>query len=366
MIKLGLKLIFLTFLVLVLSQVAYQTKSAPDWGNNTLFRKQFFFNKKKNNFNTVILGSSFLFRGLDPNVLDANMDSIYQIRSFNFANNLHLAPQTYFLLEELLETKSPHLKYALIELSDVYSIENKYMHTNRIKQLYDYPYFMFCLGSVLHSDYSLLEKVQRLFNHFITFLERTFCIELFSGMKDARKDMLGLTIYKDVYAQETKEALMFAIGSSYNGFLGDSLTYIPEIFDQQNRSSFLADTLPLYFKRETSLDIYDQMMLHGKSNEYHMDKIKELIARAEQAGVYVIFLLTPRHSDESYRAAVPIYRDLPAKNRIELSDSYHYPEFYMAKYSFDYVHLNEAGAEIFSKELAIKFNKLLRQREEIP
>ena len=48
-----------------------------------------------------------------------------------------------------------------------------------------------------------------------------------------------------------------------------------------------------------------------------------------------------------------------------MADPYIYKDFYLLKYAFDRGHLNERGAELYSKYFANEFMKLIENKSDI-
>jgi len=98
-----------------------------------------------------------------------------------------------------------------------------------------------------------------------------------------------------------------------------------------------------------------------KYNESHLSKINQLLALSEKKSVYLIFLLTPRQTPDSYAELLPLFRQMNKYHKIQLADTRQYADFYDPEASFDRNHLDGSGSVLFSKRLARKMKKLLRE-----
>lgn len=61
-----------------------------------------YYKKNKNEFNTVIFGSSRLYRHIDPNILDSLLIG-KGVHSFNFATREHITLRVTFYMKNLLQ-----------------------------------------------------------------------------------------------------------------------------------------------------------------------------------------------------------------------------------------------------------------------
>ena len=172
-------------------------------------------------------------------------------------------------------------------------------------------------------------------------------------------DML-IFLFTDQYRNENY------LGQARNGFYSLEEQIITGTTGTQRtltdrREAFLADPKELEQRAKSSRRIYNDPALWEAHNPIYLARLRQMIAMAEEAGVELIFVLPPRLGG-SYKTMLPLYHALPPANRIELADPDQYPEFYDPELSFDVGHFNQAGAELFSRQIARELIAL-RQNE---
>ena len=129
---------------------------------------------------------------------------------------------------------------------------------------------------------------------------------------------------------------------------------------ENRQEMFLKDTMqnrPLI----RASTIGQQKGRSGKLNQMHLDKINELIALSEENGIHLVFLLHPRLQQYQYPLLMPLFEAIPERHKLDLNNAEKYPAFYQAKYTFDPLHLNEAGAVLFGTAVAEAFTELLNK-----
>ena len=91
-----------------------------------------------------------------------------------------------------------------------------------------------------------------------------------------------------------------------------------------------------------------------------LSKCESAIEQAQSRNCRLIYVLSPRLGGSQLAAVYPVFRKLPDKCKIDLSDPVEYPEFYSEAFSFDKGHLNEAGSQLMSTALVKKLDDLLK------
>ncbi|MFN3939610.1 MAG: hypothetical protein ACK4IY_03420, partial [Chitinophagales bacterium] len=92
-----------------------------------------------------------------------------------------------------------------------------------------------------------------------------------------------------------------------------------------------------------------------KNNNVTMAReLTSLIADCESRGITLIIMLSQRLGDR-YEYLLPLYNQLPEKNKISFADPNAYPMLNDRDNLFDLAHLNEQGSVIFTKIFADLF-----------
>ncbi|MBT3208202.1 MAG: hypothetical protein HN704_03570 [Bacteroidetes bacterium] len=342
--KIIYKIIILILIVIAINQILYYSQTSYSWGSERFHQKRIFVEKNADHFNTFFIGSSKTGQNIIPELFDTEVkaQSGDNLNSFNFGSGSIVAPESYYLYENLLENEDLNIKYVFFELSSISTVSEKVIHTNKGKYWYTPSYYTFSLKSLLTSQYKLKNKLAGIKNHTICFAEQIFNIQFvhdlvaYNKMNDRKLPDFPLLGYTAPLQSEIPERLAGAI-KLQNKFFEDTtiLTKSAKISLQQN---FDTDEVKKY-------------------NTEHFEKITKIIELSEKHGVKIFFVLHPGIG-KRYRQVLPLFKKIDPKYRIELSDAKKYPEFYIAKNSFDGKHLNNKGAKIFTKLLAEKFIEL--------
>lgn len=322
------------------------------WGFEELETKRNYFDQNAADYNTLFLGSSRFYRQIDPAVFDASVDTSLQIKSFNYGLHSLFAPLVYDVYEQVLKNEKTQVKFAFLELMNVPQIALVNLRSERTIFWYTWEYYCFAVKAIWHSKRNLVRKIYGIASHTFCYFENLLNFKMLSNIvllnekkhnqtmdtETLGKALNGFYSYDEELNTRNKQNFDYVgMKSGYDNFLRDTAT----VTDYQNYSEVM-------FARKIDTMPY---------NATHLKKLHELIAFSESLGVHLIFLLPPRLVIEDFAELLPLYAKLPSTNKIEVSNSKRFPHLYLAKYSFDFGHLNEEGAKLFSEDIAKEFNK---------
>lgn len=342
--KIIFKILILVLIVVTINQIFYYSQISYSWGSERFHQKRLFVEKKSEDFNTLFIGSSKTGQNIIPSVFDEEVKNLsgLEIKSFNFGSGSIVPPESYYLYENLIKDNKLKLKYVFFELSNISTVSKKVIHTTKGKYWYTPKYYFFSIISLLSSQHSIMNKLAGLKNHTLCYAEQIFNIQFVHDLIEYKKlnssklpsyPFLG---YTAPLQSENKERLAGAI-KLQNEFFEDT-TILTKSAQISLRQNFDSDKVKRY-------------------NTEHYKKICKIIELSEKHGIKIFFVLHPVIG-KRYKQVLPVFKMIDAKYRIELSDAGKYPEFYIAKNSFDGKHLNNNGAKIFTKLLAQKFIEL--------
>ena len=125
-----------------------------------------FFAEHKDEFDTLILGSSRIYYAISPEIFDKTTgENGVPTRTFNFGVNAMFPPENFYVLEQILKTKPRNLKWVVIEMEE---IQNKWteqeLGTQRVLYWHDWPRTALTLKKTLdpRGDATWYRKVARL------------------------------------------------------------------------------------------------------------------------------------------------------------------------------------------------------------
>lgn len=290
--------------------------------------------------NLLFIGSSRIYRQVDPTIVDRVLQTGLKqnIRSFNLGGPSVFCPETYYLLEHLLEDESINkdLKYVVVELMDIQNIDRHLQHQERSSYWMDTERFKFGITST--------KSVYYLKNYAIAALENTF----------------NLGHYGEAFLVENYYEDRF-LGGNQNGYYPLDKALQNEPNDKvwfnlrQRRENLMKDTLLLQqvMRVEEKLFSSDRQ----SPNKIHLDKIKSLIEQFNASEIQLVFTIPPRYLSKETLA---LFQEIPERHRVDLGSPQAYSELYTTKYSFDSGHFNSRGGIIYSIKLGEALSNVLQ------
>ncbi len=352
-VRLGAVLVLVLCLSIVANILLYPAlKLTPwSWGAELVDSKSHQLQNPNGKFNAVVLGSSRVYRQVDPQVVDSVTDGKAETRLFNLGANWLFPPESFYVYDHITKNENGHYDYIIIELAKVSSVDFKNLHTVRTIYWYNLSDLIFAITASWNSNFSIIEKGYNTFVHLIGYTDNII--------------NLG---YITEAVRYLNAAHSFDQKVNGNGFQFLSVDQNEaDMFEEENtakrNSRFLRDTSVVTKRSEISRKQFskysDNPKLLKSYNIYYSATLKKMITDAQKKGTQLIFLLSPRIDKKQYDELIPLFYSLPEENRIEISDSRSYPELYLAENSFDATHLNQKGSRIYSRILGEKLNDLV-------
>jgi len=339
------KFLFISILYFTISMViSYLTPY--HWGNPWFSTKiQFLEKNNQIEYNAFFFGSSRVYRQIDPEIFDSTFNSISKekLSSFNLGASATFNPQSYYLFEKFLNSAlSKNAKYCFIELMRVDLLSDYFMHEERTSYWQNYSDILF-VGKSIYSNkqLGLKYKIKGGLNYSVSYMENILHLGHF------RNQIINSNYYDDKY-----------LGIRRDGFF--PLDYDYETTKDETVKNHLYERKQSILEKPELIDSrklkisnsYDNI-----SNNYdkvNLNRILELIQKSKQKGVELIFIVSPRNGNQQL---INLSRQIPEKNIIDMSNPQNYPVLYNYENSFDVGHLNSKGAVLYSKMLAIEFEK---------
>lgn len=287
------------------------------------------FTENKDEYDIIFVGTSRVHNQISPKVFDQYLlDAGHEYKSFNFGLQGARILTTYFMINEILETKPQNLKWIVVEnlLDEGYApLQNA--RTPREIHFHDLEDTLFSISYTLDSNNPPHKKAVLAFSHFPPFLF----------------NFLNLGRIVDQLQLKSDEALREELGVHGDGHIASPQRKI-------NREKYLdkVESLRTTPYIETALT----------SNRLKI--VNEIIRTIEDYGVEPVFLVAPGviRNDELISA----YRQGHVDTLFVYNNPAKYPELYEIDSRSDDEHLNEYGSEIFSELVATDFIEYLNSR----
>lgn len=335
-----------TVMLLVVSGIVYSIDSKDSYKyyeDDPILQKINYYQQHKNQYNTLIVGSSRLYRQVNPMQLDDQLAD-YGLATFN-AGTANLRPFRSIDYLDYLQL-SDSVDYLILELMPPTRIGNNFNANPTIHSI-NYQKFGMVLDMCMHSNYRADLKAY----YGTRYFQAVSYKYLGFGLKKYVSVLLGLETY-------SMELPFYDIGNS-RGFLPfEQELALHENQELDRRRDYFesnsAEILEGY--RKSALDTR-RSSIEPESDSYqeYLNQIGDGLAKK---GVKLIFVISPRKRpwDMEYLLSIKPNLKYPV---IDLSSAAEYPEFFNYRYSFDDTHLNEEGAVVFTRELAEKLEGLL-------
>jgi hypothetical protein len=306
---------------------------SPYYGNPDYKEKHDYLTTHETEFNAIILGSSRLYRQINPQILDSLLNE-FSFKAFNLAAPATYNPETYYLYEKFLQESHSNIKYAIVELQQINEIPKNNLLTTRNYYWHNLEFLNFSISYILGSKYPELNKRSLISSYAVSFL-----VNIVNPFK-----------YKIPLEENSRSCL----GKKKDGYL--------PLDDQSSQASrhlsFKNDTSVLFGRISISKISFEHTHHEASLNKVHLKKLIDLLERSKAKGITLYFIIPPKLP--AYDELLALKEALPSENVIEIADYNKYNNLYQAKYSFDVGHLNKAGASLFSEYLA---QKIIQQQK---
>ncbi len=341
--KLALKILLLLLIIIAINQLVFSFIKLPfSWGN--LYEKEYCLEKDAPNYNTILVGSSRIYRQVNPALFDSLNNQVgCHTSTFNYGIDGMTIPEAYYQFGNILKTPNLKAKYIIIELCDVDTFASINLHTVSKKYYYSSEAWWNSISTIVHSNYSAYRIVIACGIHTLNFFESLLNFNLLTGILKFN----GNQHY-------------FASLKCDNSFSPLNINDTSSIF-YHLRSDFLKNSRQLKEMENYNNELFES--LEAKREILYVNKpylllLQQMIEQGSKRSVKVIFLMPPRLQKIHCQNVLAVYNMIPPQNRIELANPKKYEAFYTFKYSFDLGHVNVEGSTLFTNNLVEQFQKI--------
>ncbi len=305
------------------------------WGNPGIATKIEFLEEKQDAYNLFFMGSSRVYRQIDPEIFDAHTDSIH---SFNLAYRATFNPETYYLLEHFIKRKATQPTYIMIELQNFIPIADKNLGTIEASYYLNYPQLKLAIQDSIQG-----KSVREIWQNDFT---KNYLKAYWNNIWNVGQ-LKEITAAHPGKGERTKKAL----GAAKNGFrpLDADIKTSKGLCKRLERLHANSDNYQGKSTYLAALNEYKKYQNRACSKT-HLEYIQQIIKKAEGQNYHLIFLLPPKKPE-----LLPLFTQIDENHKINMCDPVDFPHLYETKYWFDEKHLNEYGAALFSRYLVDKF-----------
>jgi hypothetical protein len=292
----------------------------------------------KDDYDTIFIGTSRMYRGLKPKVFDeVTAAGGVPTRTFNFGVDAMLPPEDAYVAEYILRNPSKNLRWVFVELGVfIDDFEDREPDSIRSSHWHDWRRTWLCIRANLWPK-GKKEKWKKWFTsengkpwpadiawtHFRLFVKKS--LNLGRGAAALEDLMLG------------KGPKPFSLGPGRDGYnpYKDAKTLAGPEVDEYMR---------VLEKRQRSPAKFSQL------KTYHQECFDDEVKLVRAVSAKPIALVGPTTGPLRLRPAessgVPV---------IDLCDVHAYPQLYAPDVRIDHAHINDKGADIFSRMVAEQF-----------
>jgi len=290
-----------------------------------------YFTEHKDEFDTVIVGTSQLYYSISPKIFDATTrENGMPTRTFNFGVDAMHPPESFYVLDQILKTKPKKLKWVLLELGDLRARWFAILGTQRAVYWHDWPRTRLTLKKALNprGDANWFIQLTRLW-----VARRDFASNL--TLFGERFANVGWVVDLLPAAEQERFAdAALELGPNNDGY---------RIADRA-MSAEMAASYQQWLAREISearLKLLDPVTDQG---------YRAAAARIHAAGAKPILVVTP----VIFQSPLQFSQSPPAPV-LAFNDARKFPEFYDPNSRVDESHLRRGEAEKFTAILAREF-----------
>jgi hypothetical protein len=304
-----------------------------------------YFRAHADDYTVVFVGSSYVYREVSPAEFDAvTSERGVATRSFNFGIPGMDPPETYYLVDRILDAHPSRIAWVVIELDYFRAVVRPAnLHTRRFDYWHDTRRTVQATRGAFTAGVPIGKRVKDAGAHLEAYVRELFAVGRGRALVGA---LLGSS-------QQAPDSL----GANHDGYRS---------LDEEASSRF---EVRRGFYQALEEDRYEDKLATLKAGgdaeggpeaagEIDVEALRVTIDRVRASGARPILLLPPclaTRADLMRLGDRGIDADLLAFNSPAT-----YPQLYDPQYRFDLGHLNEAGAEVFSRLLAQRFVEMAK------
>jgi hypothetical protein len=318
---------------------ALALESALPWtGSDLLGQKMAFFLDDADDYDAVFIGSSRIYRQLEPDTFDATFAAAGQpMRSFNLGVPDMRMLEVLFLTRWLLERRPEQLALLVVDAeSDPLFIREENLGTARIVRWHDRRNFAAIVGEVRRTAPTRAAAIDRAARHLEPFVLHV--TRLGHGL-----DRIRMLIAPPPPEAPPEQRGFFAGDEEMETTPSEAQRTELELF-----SGRLHGDLGRYYR---DVERLARSRRSGSlTDPFELELFAELERLAVRAGVEVVFLIDPRPEETPnlvWAADQGVVRTL-----LRFDDPRRYPELYDPALRFDRHHVSKAGARLYTAEVA--------------
>lgn len=297
-----------------------------------------FFTQHKDEYDTIIVGTSRLYYSISPEIFDkTTRENGLPTHTFNFGIDAMHPPENFYVLEQILKTRPRNLKWVVLEMGDIQTKWDNILGTQRAVYWHDWPRTVLTLKKALNPRGNAPWFIQatRLWlarRDLISNL--TLCGRLFTNVGRA----------SEFFPSEKRERFREAdleLGRHRDGYrlAGDAMSPERAAIFQKRLAQEVAEARAKFLDPATE------------------QGYRKSAAQIRQAGATPLFVVAP----VTFQQIVRFQQSPAPAPLLSFNDSRRFPQLYDTHVRIDDGHLTNEGAAEFTRLLAQEFVSQMRQ-----
>jgi len=345
-------IILMLVLLFIVNGIVHSYFLPFGWGDNVLYVKHEHYKATKEEYNTLFLGGSLVYRHIDPYLIDSLMgDQGIEMNSYNMGVDGNGYLKQRWTFEEIIDNASPDLKYMFVSLSSSAMFLRLNMHTKKFVTWWRFKDLTHAIKVTWDLPITFKRKLKFSYFYLVTLIENRLN---FGHLTEAVQFHVKKTGYDESY-----------LGVRKDGFYPYDYQEGRQLMSQawedtllkMSRVAYMTDSIKRDAMRETNIREFRDFDPNSLLMEIMLDTYSDMIETCAEKGIKLVVLMPPR-TREPYTYFIPIYNALPDANKINLANPLEYPEFYKKENSYNFHHLDFHGAQLYTTALAHEFLKL--------
>jgi hypothetical protein len=298
-----------------------------------------FFAQHKDEFDTLFLGSSRFYYAISPEGFDRiTRENGVPTRAFNFGIDGMNPPETFYVLDQILQTEPRSLKWLFVEVDNIETKSHlKILGTQRLLYWHDWPRTAVTLRKAINPrpGTKWYQKLNRLWT-----ARRELVLHLALFEKHFTNVGRAVDFFSDVTESRGLKS-DFLLGPKGDGYRLAGAAMSPERAELFRRRVAQEVSAP----RSGFIDPYAEVAYHDCAN------------RIRRLGAKPIFVVAP----SIFQSPLRFRESPPPAPMLVFNDARTYPQLYDAKVRVDDQHLTNEGAAEFTRLLALEFIDFTRR-----
>ena len=315
-----LKIFVWFFGILLIGLFLMNCKKYQFYGNGEARLQIEYYTKNATKYNTLIFGSSRMYRHINPTLLDSATS--HKIKAYNLASGGTFFSESLYQFHQTPIDKN--IKFVIFEMQDILPFESN-AFSEKILYYHDIPTTNFELK--YHLENNDWNSMYLSANHYIA----------------------NIFYYKKLGQQSNNNKEFLSFSNGYNPLEKEYNRYNSV---KTQRDAYLQDTIKVHNK-------VNQMLPQKKMNVAWENEIQLLKKECKKRGIKLILVtsLFTEPMDLSF-----INEDENTEI-LDFTSTQKFKEFYNFKHVYDNGHLNKVGSKLFTQKFADSLNNVLESEK---